>query len=103
MVDSGMVFGMIIISFATPLILALMPEVKNLLLISTIAAAAALIIQFRISNRYGANIAQHENKNTSNTIKIGELIKNRFIVMMAGFVMLLNTWSILCITHTWLQ
>lgn len=88
MIDSGMVLGMIIISFATPLILAVMPEIKNLLLVSAISIIAALAIQFKISNTYGTNILQNENKNTANTAGIKELFKNRFILMMAVFVML---------------
>lgn len=90
-IDSGLVFGMILISIAVPFILKVVPEIKDLILISAVSIFASLITQSITSSKYNLNADESEAVNSDEaveTVGLGRFLKNRYIRLLALFVML---------------
>lgn len=91
-IDSGLVFGMIIISIAVPVILQFISEIKDLMLISAISILLALIIQTVTTSKYNVNSSEEQLSGVNNekpeSVGIGKFINNRYIGLLALFVML---------------
>lgn len=91
-IDSGLVFGMIIISIAVPIILQFISEIKDLMLISAVSIFLALIVQTVTTKKYNVNSSEEQIRNANDekpeSVGIGKFIKNRYIGLLALFVML---------------
>lgn len=91
-IDSGLVFGMIIISLAVPIILKFLPDIKDLILISAISIFLAFIIQSITTSKHNVNSSEEEinkeNDEKPESVGVGKFLKNRYIGLLALFVML---------------
>ncbi|MFO7828372.1 MAG: hypothetical protein R6V23_07120, partial [Bacteroidales bacterium] len=86
LIDSGQIFGAILSTFAIPVLIAVGFQQKNLLFLSSISILCALVVQFFISGKYNLNkkieVAPSKQK------KLGDLLKNKYILYMSLFVVL---------------
>jgi len=87
LVDTGQILGIILISYAVPVLLSFKFETKNLLLISSGSILFALLFQFIIIRQFKFKEGKVE-KSKSITWKkrISEALRNRYLTMMAVFV-----------------
>jgi len=87
LVDTGQILGIILISYAVPILLSFKFEAKNLLLISSGGILFALLFQFIIIRQFKFREGKVE-KSKSITWKkrISEALRNRYLAMMAVFV-----------------
>ncbi len=87
LVDTGQILGIILISYAVPVLLSFRFEAKNLLLISSGGVLIALFFQFIIIRQFKFREGGVE-KSKSITWKkrISEALRNRYLTMMAVFV-----------------
>lgn len=91
-IDSGQVFGIIISSFAIPLILIHLNGTKNLLIISAISIVIAMLIENIIVRRINIDSSnndqanEEENNTTEEQVKLKGFIKDPYIMYMALFV-----------------
>lgn len=84
LIDSGQIFGAILSTFAIPVLIAVGFEQKNLLFLSSVSIAGALLMQIVISIKYNLKqvVAKKEKKKT----RLPELLKNKYILYMSIFV-----------------
>ncbi|MCK9206209.1 MAG: hypothetical protein M0P66_03780, partial [Salinivirgaceae bacterium] len=90
-IDSGQVFGIIISSYAIPLIIAYLNGTKNLLVISAGSIVAAMLIEIIISRRFQLDATQESSpddkeKHLQEQVKLRDFLKNPYITYMALFV-----------------
>ncbi len=89
LIDSGQIVGMIIISVLVPVLLNLLPDNKDLLYISGASVFIAFIVQLIISGKFNLNKSStQENSENNERISIGKILKNKYVVYMALFVIL---------------
>lgn len=89
LIDAGQIIGVILSSYAIPILLAVGFLQINLFFISAVSILLALLVQFLISFRFSAKI-NVEVKTQANSRKEGllRLLKSRYILLMAIFVIL---------------
>jgi len=94
-IDSGLVFGMILISLAVPFLLKIVPEIKDLMLISAVGIFCSLIVQSVTASKYNLSGSKgkendNENEKEEETESVGliKFIANKYIRLLAFFVML---------------
>lgn len=91
-IDSGQVFGIIISSYAIPVILIHLHGTKNLLVISAISIIGALLFEaiilrkFKIDNINKDDQESEKDKNQEQQVKLKDFIKDPYITYMALFV-----------------
>lgn len=92
-IGTGAVVGIILVSYATPLVPLLTGyelNSVNLFIVCAFGVVVALLFQFIISHRF--DLDQGATRSTvqprSRGIGYGALLKNRYILIMAGFVVL---------------
>ncbi len=98
MIDSGQIFGMILVSFAVPsfLLKLLNNQTKDLLFISAISIFITLFLQFFITKKYKLDITGIEQKpveveKEERKEKEGNffsLFKSKYVRLMAGFILM---------------
>ncbi|MEQ8359820.1 MAG: HEAT repeat domain-containing protein [Cytophagales bacterium] len=90
LIDSGQVFGAILIGFSTVLIMQFLPDTKDLLVISSGSILVTLILQFLVNKRYGGEIV--ESLDADDKIEDNEqsykFLKSSYIQFMVFFVVL---------------
>ncbi len=89
-IDSGQVFGIIISSYAIPLIITYLNGTKNLLVISSVSIIVAMVVEMIISKKYNLDIETDGSKGNEATeqeqMKLVDFAKNPYILYMALFV-----------------
>jgi len=88
-IDSGQVFGIILSSYAIPLILVYLKAIDNLLIISAVSIVFAMIIEViltRLVNIDVINDEKSDKKIQEEQVRIRDFIKNPYILFMALFV-----------------
>mgnify|MGYP006284949123 CR=1 FL=1 len=89
LIDTGQIFGAILSTFAIPVLIAFGFEQKNLLFLSSVSVAIALIIQFIISLKFDLNREVVSSRKSNQSKKgLPELLKNKYILHMAIFVIM---------------
>lgn len=87
LVDTGQILGIILISYAVPVLLSFKFETKNLLLISSAGIMLALVFQFIIIRQFKFREGKVEkSKPITWKKRITEAFRNRYLTMMAVFV-----------------
>jgi AAA family ATP:ADP antiporter len=99
LVDSGQTFGMIVISFSVPFLLVLFSSIGDLLLVSSISAFGALLIQLIISKKFGISIIEQEQSEKKERLEgdnstlekkkgmsIMDVLRHRYLNKLALFV-----------------
>ncbi len=92
LIDSGQILAMILVSFAIPFLTNILPNTKDLVLISGASLAVAFFIQIIVSFKYGSEFDAAEKASSddgggsASEAKISKYLKNPYIVMMALFV-----------------
>ncbi len=91
-IDSGQIFGMILISLVIPVVIELIPATKDLILISAVGITMSLILQLIISSKFDLNQSdvKQEAQEVVEKVKvgIGIFFKNRYVMLMSLFVIL---------------
>lgn len=91
-IDSGQVFGIILSSFAIPIILIYLKETKNLFIISAISITIAMLIETIIGRKFNIDFTNKDNAEEVKTedkeeqIKLQTFFKDPYIMYMALFV-----------------
>jgi ATP/ADP translocase len=88
-IDSGQVFGIILSSYAIPLILVYLKGTDNLLIISAASIVFAMIIEIILTRLVNIDTIEDEksdNEILEEQVKIRDFIKNPYILFMALFV-----------------
>ncbi|MBI9068395.1 MAG: hypothetical protein JEZ09_13960 [Salinivirgaceae bacterium] len=92
-IDTGQVFGIILSSYAIPLILNYLRGTKDLLLISAVSIGFAMLIEIIITRKYKidqtiSDVSNSETKTASvnKEVKLRHFIKDKYIFYMALFV-----------------
>lgn len=90
LIDSGQVFGAILIGFSTVLIMRFLPNTKDLLIISSVSILITLLLQFLVNKRYSGEIQDHlkDEDESEVTEKSYKFIKSSYIQYMVFFVVL---------------
>jgi HEAT repeat protein len=90
LIDTGQIIGIIISSYAIPLLLSLNFGTRNLLLVSAASIIIALLLQLVITNRITFRVgAEQTSGEDSRRQNIFTTLKDRYIFIMSGFVVLL--------------
>lgn len=107
LIDSGQVFGVIVSSYAIPLILLLNFSTKNLLIICSASVLFALLMQLITSKKFPITEAPKElSDSKAGSQGFFTLFKNRFVIYMSVFVSLSMVtaffiyYSFLSVTNT---
>jgi len=90
MIDTGQIVGIILSSYAIPVLLSFQVETRDLLYISAVSVVVALLVQVVISNRFSMDRkveVQHSGVSVDN--RFFSLFRNRYIGLMSTFVILL--------------
>ena len=90
LIDTGQIIGIIISSYAIPVLLSLKFETRSLLLISAASLVIALLVQIVITNRIPfrtETVSSGEEKEKGTGLFSN--LKDRYILNMSGFVVLL--------------
>ena len=88
-IDSGLVFGMILISLAIPVILEIIPELNDLILISAISIFLAFVFQSFITQSYDVNKSERSEKLEvvkAERAGLNKFISDKYIRLMTLFV-----------------
>src|SRR6056297_726128 len=85
LVDSGQIFGMILISFLVPVLLNILNTSKDLLFISAISVFLAFIIQMVIVRKFNLD-QQHNIEKAEKKLMVADLFRNRYIRSMTFYV-----------------
>ncbi|PLX01421.1 MAG: hypothetical protein C0594_13215 [Marinilabiliales bacterium] len=92
LIYSGQLMGIILISFAVPIILRWIDGVENLLVISAFSVLAGVFIQFMVGSSFKEKLKHEEKKNkeheSEKKLSILKLFKDKYVFMMAVFVTL---------------
>ncbi len=95
MIDTGQIIGIIVSSYAIPLLLSFHIETRDLLYISAISVLFALFFQFFISSRFSMdNKTSDEGKDKESGTNLFSMFKSRYIGYMSLFVILLISVTI---------
>jgi AAA family ATP:ADP antiporter len=103
LIDSGQVFGAIIIGFSTALIMQFLTETKDLLILSSISIFMTLILQFFVNRQFNEESAQAEpqlEEQGKEQVDYG-FFKSKYIQFMMIFVVL-STISVFFIYNSFL-
>ncbi|MEQ9063869.1 MAG: hypothetical protein RIE58_06815 [Vicingaceae bacterium] len=91
-IDSGLVFGMIVICIAIPFINKIIPSIRDLILISAVSIFFAFIFQTIIAARYRKILRGEktvtDSKEVVETVGVGKFFSNKYIRLLAIFVMI---------------
>ncbi len=89
LIDTGGIFGIILSSYAVPVILAFQFQTKDILIISAVSIGIALVFQFIIGGKFTLD-APSETGQVKEKKKLSffSLFKDRYITMMSVFVAL---------------
>jgi HEAT repeat protein/MFS family permease len=90
-VDSGLIFGIIVISFLIPFILKVIPKTVDLILISAASIFISLLFQIVITLNFNLNVKVTSSSETAPKKKktgISVFVKNKYIRLTSLFVML---------------
>ncbi|HAW51235.1 MAG TPA: hypothetical protein DCX54_02740 [Flavobacteriales bacterium] len=90
-IDSGLVFGMIVICFAIPVIVRLIPHIKDLILISAVSIFFALIFQSIIASKFKFSedtddLNEGGEEEVSEGVGVVKFISDKYIRLLALFV-----------------
>ena len=90
LIDSGQILGIIIISFAVPLLMIFLVETSHLLIISSVSIGAALVTQIIINRKFNLNEAREKEAAETETkeTKLLSLFKNRYVRNISFFAVL---------------
>ena len=89
LVDAGQILGIIISSYAVPIILSMNVSTANLLLISAISISVAFVIQIFMVNKFRLNKELVEDKGEKGSrSRFTDIFKQPYTRVMAGFVAL---------------
>lgn len=88
LVDSGQVLGIIISSFAIPLLLTIGFQTRNTLLIASISIGLAVLFQIIITNRFSLNLSREVSVKKEKKTGFATMMKDKYIQMMSIFVIL---------------
>lgn len=83
LIDTGQILGIIIVSFAIPVLISLNFEVLNTLFICTLSIIAALVLQIIITRRFSFHEVEKKSETRDNFF---DLFKNRYTSLMAFFI-----------------
>ncbi len=90
LIDTGQIVGIIVSSYAIPVLLSFQVATKDLLFISAISIVVALLFQLIITNRIQLERDTGQDQvQTKAETSFWSLFKDRYIVYMSGFVVLL--------------
>ena len=96
MIDTGQIIGIILSSYAIPVLLSFQFETRDLLYLSAVSVAVALLVQIFISNRFAlGKKVETEQQAVSTDNRFFSLFKNRYIGLMSLFVVLLISVTII--------
>ena len=102
LIDSGQVFGAILIGFSTSLIMRVLPSTKDLLIISSFSILITLVLQIVIIGKYKKEITQEKTTDKeAESAKKYNLFRSRYIQFMVVFVVL-STVSVFFIYNSFL-
>ncbi len=87
LIDSGQIFGMILISFSIPFLLGMLKSDRDLLYISSLSVFIAFIIQLFIVRKFDLN-KQVVTKKEEEKLKLSSLLKDRYLLNMTMYVVL---------------
>jgi AAA family ATP:ADP antiporter len=95
LIDTGQILGIIVSSYAIPLLLSFQVETMDLLYISSVSIAIALVFQVTISRRFvpGSTTGQTEQESRSGA-SLATMFRSRYIGYMSLFVVLLISVTI---------
>ena len=107
-VDSGLIFGILVISISIPFLLNIIPETKDLILISAASIVLSLIVQVIISFNFDLNAKEEDDasskQKTDKKAGVKLFFTNKYVRLMSLFVMLsmvaafVITYSFLAVT-----
>lgn len=90
LVDSGQTVGMIIISFSVPFLLMVFSNIGDLMLVSSVSAAGALIFQFisvsKFKEELKDEVTSSETDQNDKGMSILDVIKDKYLSKLALFV-----------------
>lgn len=90
LIDSGLIFGIILINFLTPLIRAVLPSVRDIFDISLGFIIIATLFQVVINKKFAKRIMVKAKQELSNkiqkTVTFKEMIKDKYIVNLGMYV-----------------
>ena len=90
LIDSGQIIGIIISSYAIPVLLSFHFETRDLLFISAVSIGAALLVQLVVSNKIPREkVEQVTTAESTGETNFLRLLKDRYILFMSTFVVLL--------------
>lgn len=92
LVDSGQVLGIILSSYAVPLLLSLGIHTRDLLYVSALSLFVAFLFQMVVTRRFSLSAAgvekDEENSPKRERTRVLKLLKNKYIRYLSGFVAL---------------
>jgi len=95
LIDSGQIIGIILSSYAIPVLLSFQFETRDLLYISAISVSVALLVQIIISNRFALDKkVEAEQQAVATDNRFFSLFRSRYISLMSIFVILLVSATI---------
>ncbi len=95
LIDTGQIIGIIVSSYAIPLLLSFKVETRDLLYISAVSVVVALLFQFIISGRFAMDKKTEETEQDSRAdTRFITMFKSRYIGYMSLFVVLLISVTI---------
>ncbi len=95
LIDTGQIIGIIVSSYAIPLLLSFSVETRDLLYISAVSVGVALIFQFIISGRFSVDRKAGEDEAEPETgTSLWAMLRSRYIGYMSLFVVLLISVTI---------
>jgi ATP/ADP translocase len=83
LIDTGQVFGIIVVSFAIPLLISLSFKVLNTLLLCTVSIILVLVLQVFITRRFSVQVVEKKTNKAGNFL---DLFKSRYTLLMALFI-----------------
>ncbi len=97
LIDTGQIIGIILSSYAIPLLLSLRFETRDLLYISAVSISVALLVQLVISNRYSLDRTEGDEQQAEEITdnRFFSLFKSRYIALMSLFAVLLVSVTII--------
>jgi hypothetical protein len=95
LIDTGQIVGIILSSYAIPVLLSLQVETRDLLYISALSAGIALVFQFIISSRFSMDTRSGESgRESESRTSLFSMLRSRYIGYMSLFVVLLISVTI---------
>lgn len=95
LIDTGQILGIIVSSYAIPILLSFQVETRDLLYISAVSVVIALLFQFFISGRFVSDRTSGETRHESSSrASLTAMFRSRYIGYMSLFVVLLISVTI---------